>query len=225
MPQAYTGHPLQEVIPVRPIEEDEVEPDQGYSFQVTESGRSHVALMIGETEQATRDAWAFVNRFSPLHRVSRWRIPLPTARSLIAAVPRRGGETETGGDVLESTFLCWQPVGRGRLVYLSAPDTYRLRFLRGDQYHYRFWGQLMRWAIASDLAAGNRSIRIRTSKGRYDTDQTIEVEVELLEPDGSPVVSGGENGELYLQLRSGDDERQTPLLAEQDRLLDQTEIV
>ena len=26
--------------------------------------------------------------------------------------------------------------------------------MRGDRLHYRFWGQLVRWAIAADLAAG-----------------------------------------------------------------------
>ena len=87
MPQAYVDHPLEEVIPVRPIDDAGDSPRE-YSFRVTQQGRSHVALMIGETEQATRDAWDFVNRFSPLHQVSRWRTPLPSARSLIAAVPR-----------------------------------------------------------------------------------------------------------------------------------------
>ncbi|MCG8650568.1 MAG: hypothetical protein MI861_12100 [Pirellulales bacterium] len=217
MPQSYVDHPLEEVIPVRPVSDDQADTG-GYAFRVTEQGRSHAALMIGETEQATRQAWDFVNRFSPLHQVSRWRDPLPTARSLIAAVPRSNAELTTPADASASSFLCWQPVGRGRIVYLSGPDTYRLRFLRGDQLHYRFWGQLLRWAIAADLSAGNRMVRIRTAKTRYQTDQTVRVEVELLDAEGRPVIHAGDvSEELHLQLFSGKDESQVPLVPEQDR--------
>lgn len=216
MPQAFVDHPLEEVIPVRPIETDD--PRNGYAFHVTDDGRSHIALMIGETEQSTRDAWEFVNRFSPLYRVSRWRTPLATARSLIAAVPRAAdGQTATDA-ADQSTFLCWQPVGRGRLVYLSGPDTYRLRFLRGDRLHYRFWGQLMRWAIAADLSAGNQLVRIHTNKTLYETDETVSIEVELLDSDGGPVVVGSdESGDLQVHLVNGENEQHLPLVADPDR--------
>ena len=80
MPHAYVDHPLEQVIPVRAVEADAADHRGGYSFRVTEEGRSHIALMIGETELATREAWEFVNRFTPLHEVSRWRVPLPTVR-------------------------------------------------------------------------------------------------------------------------------------------------
>ncbi|WP_442505332.1 hypothetical protein SH528x_004117 [Novipirellula sp. SH528] len=217
MPQAYVDHPLAAAIPVRPIE-DADDLNREYSFRVTEQGRSHVALMIGETDSATRDAWDFVNRFSPLHKVSRWRSPLPTARSLIAAAPRDLGPNASDAELSDSTFLCWQPVGRGRVVYLAGPDTYRLRFLRGDQLHYRFWGQLMRWAIASDLSAGNRSVRIRTSKTLYETNQSVDVEVELLDAEGNPVIEDSDATDvLHLRLISGEDERLVPLAADVER--------
>ena len=135
--------------------------------------------------------------------------------NLIAAVPR-GPETQVQDS--SATFLCWQPVGRGRIVYLSGPDTYRLRFLRGDSLHYRFWGQLMRWAIASDLAAGNQLVRIRTSQTRYETDQSIDVEVELLDAEGGAVIASGDaKDELFLRLSSGEGASEIPLAAEEER--------
>ncbi|KAA5538991.1 hypothetical protein FYK55_25675 [Roseiconus nitratireducens] len=217
MPQNFVDYPLKDVVPVRPIDAG-VADATNYAFRVTEAGRSHAALMIGETEQATRDAWDFVNRFSPLHKVSRWRTPLPTARSLIAAVPRESALIEDADAIRESAFLCWQPVGRGRAVYLSGPDTYRLRFLRGDRLHYRFWGQLMRWAIASDLSAGDRTVRIRTGKSLYETDSVIDVEVELNDADGEPVVRDDlDDDALSLQVASADTQREVPLSADPER--------
>lgn len=218
MPHAYVDHPLQAILPVRPI--DEALENQGgqFAFQVTDAGKSHAALMIGETEQATRSAWEFVNQFSPLDQVSRWRTPLPTAQSLISVVPRNQTLDPSDPRFTASSFLCWQPVGRGRIIYLSGPDTYRLRFLRGDRLHYRFWGQLMRWAIAADLAAGSRLVRIRTAKSLYETDQPVDVEVILLDIAGAPVVNDATDSEtLHLRLMVGDQLRTVPLVHDAER--------
>lgn len=216
MPQDYLEHPIHDIVPVRQIESGES--SRGFTFRVTDAGRSHTALMIGETEEATRDAWDFVNRFSPLHQVSLWRSPLPTARSLIAAVPRDADPQTEAVAVEESSFLCWQAVGRGRVVYLSSPDTYRLRFLRGDRLHHRFWGQLMRWAIAADLSSGNRSVRIRTEKTLYETDSVVDVQVELIDREGEPVVRD-ELGrdELLLRWDAGEDQGSAPFISDPDR--------
>ncbi len=204
MPQAYVNHPLEEILPVRPVDS---QGDNGarFAFRVTEDGLSHDALMIAETETATRTAWDFVNRYSPLHEVSAWRHPLPSAETLIAAVRR--DQPDANQDATSSAFLCWQPIGRGRIVYLAGPETYRLRLLRGDSLHYRFWGQLMRWAIAADLSTGTQFVRIRTNKSRYQTRDEILTTVELNDADGEPVTA--EN--LEIQITSGDDIRTVAL--------------
>lgn len=188
MPESFVDSPLESILPVRKTQQP-VDVDD-YAFQITEAGSSHVALMVGQTQQATRDAWNFVNRFAPLHEVSRWRTPLATATNLISVVPRnRTPMLEAEAlDVSEETFLCWQSVGRGRVVYLSGPDTYRLRFLRGDQIHYRFWGQLLRWAIASDLSTGSQYVRVRVAKSRYETGETVRVETRLFDDEGESIV-------------------------------------
>ncbi|MGV3486176.1 MAG: hypothetical protein ACO1RT_17290 [Planctomycetaceae bacterium] len=212
MPHAYVDHPLESIVPVRPIEPALEAQGVQFAFQVTEAGKSHAALMIGETEQATRSAWAFVNQFSPLDQVSRWRTPVPSAQSLISVVPRNQTLDESDPRLTASSFLCWQPVGRGRIIYFSGADTYRLRFLRGDRLHYRLWGQLMRWAIASDLAAGSQLVRIRTAKSLYETDQPVDVEVILLNPDGDPVINEQPDPQtLHLRLTVGEQHRTVPM--------------
>lgn len=204
MPQQYADHPLRDILPVQTIDQTD-STTNGYSFRVTNEGRDHLALMIGETEEATRTAWDFVNRFSPLHEVSPWRKPLPTAHSLIAAVPRDSLDDEESAK--SSSFLCWQPVGKGKVVYLSGPDTYRLRFLRGDSLHYRFWGQLLRWTIATDLSAGTKFVRVRTDRSRYEMRDEINISVRLTDSEGQPVETEG----LEVRLSSSEDERTVPL--------------
>jgi hypothetical protein len=205
MPHAYDSHPLAQIVPVTPVSNAAPAGAAGYAFHVTEEGERHDALMIGETAEATRTAWDFVNRFAPLHELSAWRRPRPTAHMLLAAVPR----DNVGESADANAFLCWQPVGRGRIVYLAGPETYRLRFLRGDRLHYRFWGQLLRWAIASDLSTGAKFVRIRTDKSRYDSRETVEATVQLKDAQGEPVTAES----LQVRVTSGDDERTVPLTA------------
>lgn len=206
MPHLYDDHPLEEILPVTRISDPPPAP-RGYAFHVTDEGRSHHALLIGETEETTRVAWDFVNRYSPLHQLSDWRQPRPGATTLIAGVPRQVEDERRAA--AQSAFLCWQPIGRGRVVYLSGPDTYRLRFLRGDRLHYRFWGQLLRWAVATDLAAGSDFVRVRTNKSRYDAGETVEVAVRLTDAAGGPVTTD----RLELRVTSGSEARSVPMSA------------
>ena len=210
MPHAYENHPLESVLPVRQVIDPVSVGPSGYAFRVTELGRAHDALLIGHTDEATRVAWDFVNQFSPLHSLSPWRQPKPSARTLISAVPRDAHDQKAA--MKSNAFLCWQPIGRGRLVYLSGPDTYRLRFLRGDTLHDRFWGQLIRWSIASDLAAGSEFVRIRTEKSRYDSRESVRATVQLVDQQGEPV----SEQQLHVRVTATDYEHLVPLIHDAD---------
>lgn len=205
MPHAYVNHPLEKILPVQQLDLTLSPNATRYNFRLTDAGQDHNALMIADTKESTRVAWDFVNRFSPLHRVSDWRQPRPSAHTLIAAVP--AGSLDEEADSQVSAFLCWQPVGRGRIVYLSGPDTYRLRYLRGDALHYRFWGQLLRWSIASDLSAGTKFVRIRTDKSRYQNLDDVRVTVKLIDSEGVPVTTD----DLEVRVTAENEERTVPL--------------
>jgi hypothetical protein len=207
MPHAYQNQPLAEILPVAPVDGAAAAGATGFEFRISVEGRAHPALMIGETEEENAVAWDLVNRNLPLSDVSQWRRPLAAARTLIAAAPRNSTKAD---DERTSAFLCWQPVGRGRIVYLAGPDSYRLRFLRGDRLHYRFWGQLLRWAIAADLAAGSKYVRVRTDKSRYESREAIQVTVRLANADGEPVVAA----DVSARMTCGNDTRTVPLVAD-----------
>ena len=206
MPHAYQDRPLESVLPVQRIVNPTPAGADGYAFRITELGQNHDAMLIGQTADATKVAWDFVNQFSPLHSLSPWRQPKPSARTLISAVPR--GAADEAAEMKSNAFLCWQPVGRGRIVYLSGPDSYRLRFLRGDALHHRFWGQLLRWAIAADLSVGTEFVRIRTEKSRYDSREPITATVLLVDQAGEPVADDN----LQVRITSTDHEQSVPLV-------------
>ena len=209
MPQAFADLPLAGILPVTRLVDEVASSGSEYSFFVTEAGRQHNALRIADTEEATQTAWDFVSQFAPLHEVSPWRLPRPSATTLIAAVPK--GTLDDAQAAATSSLLCWQPVGRGRMIYFSGAETYRLRFLRGDQLHYRFWGQLLRWSLASELAAGSELIRIRSDKSQYVASESIQIMVRLADGTGNPVET---TGELKVIARSGAEEHSVVLVAD-----------
>ncbi len=205
MPHGYQNQPLAEILPVAPVDGAAAAGSTGFEFRITADGRAHPALMIGETAEENAVAWDLVNRNLPLSVVSPWRRPLAAARTLIAAAPRNSTAAD---DDKNSAYLCWQPVGRGRIIYLAGPDSYRLRFLRGDRLHYRFWGQLLRWAIAADLGAGSQYVRVRTDKSRYASQEAVQVTVRLANAEGGPVVAA----DVSARMTSGNDTRTVPLV-------------
>lgn len=212
MPHAFADDSFTNLLPVT---EQSFEPDDqsvqqnqsGYSFQVTADGLLQDALMIGETAEASAIAWEFVNQHSPIYQLSSWNHARPGARTLINAVPRGGPANDQ-----HPALLSWQPVGSGLCIYLAAPDTWRLRLLRGDRLHYRFWGQLLRWAIAQQLAAGSDGIRLRTDRGRYTQGETVHVQALLSDGQGHPVV--GDKVHVTAQSETSSD--RFPLRAESD---------
>jgi hypothetical protein len=204
MPHGYANQPLEDLLPVRKIENIPSVPPDGFAIRVTEDGWQHHALMIADTQDSTRIAWDFVNRNSPFYWLSQFREPRPTARTLIEAADDSGSPTSP----VRSSFLCWQPIGRGRVVYLASPETYRLRFLHGDRLHYRFWGQLLRWAIASDLATGTKRVSIRTDRPDYRLGDEPAVVVQLADEAGNAVIGA----HVEAVATAADRERSTTLL-------------
>jgi hypothetical protein len=200
MPQSYVNQPLEDLLPVTKIDAAGSASSDSYAFHVTEEGWRHDALMIADTQDSTRIAWDFINRNAPLHWLSPYRRATPTARTLIAAAPR---SADAAFDSAQHALLCWQPVGRGRVVYLASPETYRLRYLRGDRLHYRFWGQLLRWAIASDLDLGTDRVSIRTDRPDYRFGEPVSIVVRLADTAGAPL----KDAEVQAIATSADDSR------------------
>src|SRR5436309_6904406 len=114
----------------------------------------------------------------------------PTGHVLISAATSMAvGSAHSGSGALEA-FLSWQYVGLGRVVYIAAPVTYQLRYRNGDAYHHRFWGQLLRWAIAREMGSGSRTVRITSDKNSYETGERAQITVRLAQVDGKPFAGG-----------------------------------
>ncbi|MCG8449119.1 MAG: hypothetical protein MI725_06010 [Pirellulales bacterium] len=186
MPHAYAGKPLVDLLPV------ENDPNliraEAHSLVLTDEGRQHSALAITDSVRESERLWREVYYNKPVHGLSTYSRPKPTARTLLSAIPVVDAFAED--DLPEEdqpAFLCWQQVGGGRVAYLAAPETWKLRFRRGDREHHRFWGQLIRWITASNLGTGSELVKLSTDQTRYNMGEVIEVTAWLKDQTGRPL--------------------------------------
>lgn len=67
--------------------------------------------------------------------------------------------------------------GFGQVVWMGVDSTWRWRMRAGDQWHYKFWGQLIRWAARNKAASGNDDVRMTLSDVIIDESESVEVVV------------------------------------------------
>jgi hypothetical protein len=149
---------------------------------VTAEGSQSVATQLEDDPVASERLWREMSAKVPIYLPASARAK-PTGHVLISAVTgASGGDSEA--------FLSWQYVGLGRVIFIAAPVTYQLRYQIGDEYHHRFWGQLLRWATARELTGGSKTVRISTDKPGYEKGDTAEVAMQLRHVDGRTVAGG-----------------------------------
>ena len=163
-----------------------------------------LATQIAEDPGLSERLWREMSERMPVYALSEFSRPKPTTHSLIWASASKNGFDPS--HELTRSFLAWHYVGAGRVVYIAAPITYQLRYRQGDTFHHRFWGQLLRWAVARDLAEGSQTVRMSTDKSRYDQGEPVQVSVRLTQLDGRAVsgaalqVSASSEGNLLQEL-------------------------
>ncbi len=187
MPQGYRLQPLMNLAPVE--EASAVDSRVAFAVTLASATQQPPAIMIRDTLEESRQAWESTYRLMPLYGISRYCRPKPNAEVLLNAtmLDRPGQSARLVLENQSRAFCCWSQIGAGRVAYLAAPQSYLLRFRRGDRDHHRFWGQLLRWITATQTGAGSQWVRIETDRNLYERGQPVEVTVWLSDEQGRPL--------------------------------------
>jgi len=184
MPHKFEDQPLASLLPVEKSEGEQA--GGGYHVSVNPAAANLEAIRLDNSQVRSTQLWKQIYEVQPIMWISEYATPRPSARRLLDAVPFNvEGEEPAPND--RPSWVCWQQLGSGRVVYLSAPDTYRMRYRRGDRLHHLFWAQLMRWIISNEpSSSSNGLVRLVTDKVRYTQQEPIEVSALLSEVSGDP---------------------------------------
>jgi len=87
-------------------------------------------------------------------------------------------------------LLVTRPFGNGKVLFMGTDAAWRWRLGVEDKYHYRFWGQVIRWmAHQRHLAQGER-IRLSFSPETPRTGDTVTLLATLFDSAGFPATKG-----------------------------------
>ena len=197
MPHAFEQTPLADALPVQ-LEGsrlgDASSPEPAFHFKIASGAASHVIMHQSNNPHENEAVWTSLPE---LH----WRHPASKAKvgaTVLAYAGLDGNDASPPLDQHDRALILWHRFGAGRVMQLAFDQTWRLRYGIGDQYHHRFWGQVLRWSIQDRLVAGTELVRMGTDKAMYRVGDSLTVRARLLNQDRNVVESTDTRVSIYL---------------------------
>jgi hypothetical protein len=153
---------------------------------LTTEGKGHLLTMLAPDDATNAGIWKNLPGFYWSAAVTRTR---PGAEVLAVHSTMRN---ESG----RIPILVTRPFGNGKVLFMGTDGAWRWRRGVEDKYHYRFWGQVVRWmAHQRHLAAGQR-IRLSYSPENPVTGGTVFLLATVFDSNGFPIEKGNVSAQI-----------------------------
>lgn len=168
-----------------PVVLDEAQPNGWGSrtpqhFELTELGRRSLLTKLADTPDENLAVWSNLPGFQ-------WHAPVLKAKP--------GTETlsvhqETSNRFGRLPLLVTRTFGAGKVLFMGTDGAWRWRKGVEDVYHYRFWGQVVRWMAYRRNMAQGETMRLYYSPERPQVRQTLAINTNVMESSGEPLSKG-----------------------------------
>jgi hypothetical protein len=153
---------------------------------LTSEGRSSLLTLLGENEEENPEIWRQLPGFH-------WHAPVIKAKAGAEVLAVHGNSRSKFG---ATPLLVTKSAGNGKVLFMGIDSAWRWRRGVEDLYHYRFWGQVARWmSYQRNMAAGKR-VRVFFNPERPQPGDTVTLNANAFEPDGSPLRVGSVSVDL-----------------------------
>ncbi|MFG0287101.1 MAG: hypothetical protein ACF8CQ_02950, partial [Rhodopirellula sp. JB044] len=168
-----------------PVEFDAAQP-RGWGsrtpqhFELTELGRRSLLTKLSDTAEENIEVWENLPGFQ-------WYAPVLRAKP--------GTETLCVHQEMSNRYgrlplLVTRTFGAGKVLFMGTDGAWRWRKGVEDLYHYRFWGQVVRWMAYRRNMASGETMRLYYSPERPQVRQTMTINANVMEPSGEPLSKG-----------------------------------
>jgi uncharacterized membrane protein len=191
----FHGTPLDDLMPV------DLDPNTpgGLSTQdeshllLTGEGRGHLLTMLAADAATNEDIWKNLPGFNWCAAVADTR---PGAETLAVHSSLRNAEGRI-------PLLVTRPFGNGKVLFMGTDGAWKWRLGVEDKYHYRFWGQVIRWmAHQRHLAQGER-IRLSFSPETPRVGDDVSLLATVFDQSGYPVTKASVSARIALSGTGG----------------------
>jgi hypothetical protein len=149
-------------------------------FELTEVGRRSLLTRLADSVDDNLKVWENLPGFQ-------WYAPVLRAKAgteILAVHP------EASSPYGRLPLLVTQAFGVGKVLFMGTDGAWRWRKGVEDLYHYRFWGQVVRWMAYQRNMATGESMRLYYSPEQPDVGQTIFLNANVMEANGEPMNDG-----------------------------------
>jgi hypothetical protein len=149
-------------------------------FELTELGRRSLLTKLADTQEDNIEVWEGLPGFQ-------WYAPVLRAKA--------GAEVLCVHKDLSNEFgrlplLATRTFGAGKVLFMGTDGAWRWRKGVEDKFHYRFWGQVVRWMAYQRNMAKGETIRMYYSPEQPQVHQTVALSANIMERSGEPLPNG-----------------------------------
>ncbi|MCH2202049.1 MAG: VWA domain-containing protein [Fuerstiella sp.] len=149
-------------------------------FSLTESGRRSLLTRLEADNERNEEIWRSLPGFQ-------WYAATARARIGTDVLVTHDSESTRFGRI---PLIATRTSGTGKVLFMGTDGAWRWRKGVEDLYHYRFWGQVVRWmAYQRNMSAGE-SMRLFYLPDRPEADNVLTLNANVMKSTGEPLRDG-----------------------------------
>jgi len=180
--KSLTDSPLGDLIPV----ETDYSKGSGFSsgaearLELTFRGRDHWLTMLATDPNANEAVWRGLPGFY-------WYAPVVKARPGAEVLAVHEAARNQYGRI---PLLVTRNAGNGKVLYMGTDSAWRWRKGVEDTYHYRFWGQVVRWMAHQRHLSQDEGVRFFYAPETPKRGDKVRLNATVLDKMGIPISEG-----------------------------------
>lgn len=149
-------------------------------FALTESGRRSLLTRLEPEDDENEDVWNALPGFQ-------WYAATSRAKIGTEVLAIHSNESTNYGRV---PLIATRTAGTGKVLFMGTDGAWRWRKGVEDLYHYRFWGQVVRWMAYQRNMSQGKSMRLFYSPDRPESGNVLTLNANVMTDAGEPLRQG-----------------------------------
>ena len=149
-------------------------------FELTELGRRSLLTKLADTQDDNIEVWEGLPGFQ-------WHAPVQRAKAGSDVLCVHKDATNEYGRL---PLLATRTFGAGKVLFMGTDGAWRWRKGVEDKYHYRFWGQVVRWMAYQRNMAKGETLRLFYTPDQPQMRQAVSLHAIVMEKSGEPLHDG-----------------------------------
>jgi hypothetical protein len=146
-------------------------------FELTEAGRRSLLTKLADTQDENSAVWEDLPGFQ-------WYAAVVRAKASAEVLCVHKSATNEFG---RTPLLVTRTFGTGKVLFMGTDGAWRWRKGVEDKYHYRFWGQVVRWMAYQRNMAKGKTVRLYFQPDQPSVRSTITLHANVMSASGEPV--------------------------------------